>query len=311
MEIIYFDASYFRKNYQQFYRKSDNKLICLTCDAQYDSTHGMHYHLNNTVCGFGDKQRVAAKKTFRDHYTRDSENKFVCLGCSQKYETIRGVHYHLSNKKCGKLTKDELVSTAGIDLDPLKPLESKIVIKKNYLGLYSKEGKISVCNTCGSKYHSIHGIHTHLNKTKCGFGEKFKRSPKTNYTVLYSRKDDKLICNGCHVIYNSMHGMHYHLNSTKCGFGDKERLAQKRSYQDFYTKEGSVYTCNHCQYKIEYLQGMHRHLRSCDGFIQIVTESSSSPGTVISSVKPAPKLIKTIIYSDNETMNFIGHDSGL
>ena len=305
-----------RKNYQQFYKKVDGKLVCLSCGTQYDSTHGIHYHLNHTICGFGDKERVAPKKDFRGYYARDSD-KFVCLGCSQKYETIRGVHYHLNNKKCGKLSPDKFQLQSVISqLSPQPNLTSdssspengskRSSPKKNYLKFYKREGKICFCVGCGTKYQSIHGMHNHLNSTKCGFGEKFKSSPKTSYVQFYRKEEEQLICNTCNISYSSMHGMHYHLNSTTCGFGAKEGVAQKRNYQDFYTKEDNKYICNHCSFKVEYLQGIHRHLRNCSGYLDFNEKVQE-----IKEVKSPPKVIKTIIYSENENMNYIGHDESL
>ena len=311
---------FFRKNYQQFYKKIDGKLVCSSCSSQYDSTHGIHYHLNHTVCGFGEKERVAPKKDFRGLYTRDN-NKFVCLGCSQRYETIRGVHYHLNNKKCGKISPDEfqdpLILSETVDSKTITSEASNTYInvpsnskrnfpKRNYLQFYKKEGKLCICHGCGSKYQSIHGIHNHLNSTKCGFGEKFKSSPKTSYTQFYRKEEDQLICISCNVSYLSMHGMHYHLNSTKCGFGDKEGTTQKRNYQDFYTKEESSFICNHCNFKVEYLQGIHRHLRNCPGYSDF--KEPDEDATIFESPS---KVIKTIIYSENENMNYIGHDECL
>ena len=132
-----------RKNYQQFYKKVEGKLVCLSCGSQYDSTHGIHYHLNHTICGFGDKEKVAPKKDFRGYYARDND-KFVCLGCSQRYETIRGVHYHLNNKKCGKLSPDKFqVHSVISQLSPQSSVsperacnedgEQRSPTKKNYL----------------------------------------------------------------------------------------------------------------------------------------------------------------------------------
>lgn len=297
-----------RKNYQQFYKKVEGKLVCLSCDSQYDSTHGIHYHLNHTICGFGDREKVAPKKDFRGYYTRDND-KFVCLGCSQRYETIRGVHYHLNNKKCGKLSRDKLQdiipllspqSTGSLDRTTEDGTQ-KSSTKKNYLKFYKKEGKTCVCIGCGTKYQSIHGMHNHLNSTKCGFGEKFKSSPKTSYVQFYRKEEEQLICNTCNISYSSMHGMHYHLNSTTCGFGVKEGVAQKRNYQDSYTKEENKYICNHCSFKVEYLQGIHRHLRNCCGYVDLTDKDTTA-------VKSFPKVLKTIIYSDNENMNYIGHD---
>jgi len=302
-----------RKNYQQFYKKVDNKWVCLSCDTCYDSTHGIHYHLNNTICGFGNKERVAAKKDFTRFYTRDND-KFVCLGCSQRYETIRGVHYHLNNKKCGKMTPDQFLMQPVIVNQSLKNETTnefnggiKIAVpKRNYLKYYRKEEKTCICESCGARYQSIHGMHNHLNSTKCGFGDKFKSSPKANYTNFYHKVGEKLVCNSCQITYSSMHGMHYHLNSTKCGFGEKDRVMQKRSYQDFYTKEEKSFVCNHCHFKVEYLQGIHRHLRACPGYATFTDHIMSNTPIV-----KTPKVVKTIVYSDNGNMNYIGHDESL
>ena len=163
-----------------------------------------------------------------------------------------------------------------------------------------------VCNGCDSRYQSIHGMHNHLNSTKCGFGNKFKSSPKTSYVQFYRKEEEQLICNNCHISYSSMHGMHYHLNSTTCGFGVKEGVAQKRNYQDSYTKEENTYICNHCSFKVEYLQGIHRHLRNCCGVTEINDEVVNAK--IIKSVQ---KVFKPVIFSGNENMNYIGHDESL
>ena len=305
-----------RKNYQQFYKKVEGKLVCLSCGSQYDSTHGIHYHLNHTICGFGDREKVAQKKDFRGYYARDND-KFVCLGCSQRYETIRGVHYHLNNKKCGKLSPDKFQlhsvisklypqSSVSLERSCSEDGEQRSPTKKNYLKFYKKEGKMCVCNGCDSRYQSIHGMHNHLNSTKCGFGNKFKSSPKTSYVQFYRKEEEQLICNNCKISYSSMHGMHYHLNSTTCGFGVKEGVAQKRNYQDSYTKEENTYICNHCSFKVEYLQGMHRHLRNCCGVTEINDEVETAK-----TIKSVQKVIKPVIFSGNENMNYIGHDESL
>ena len=162
-------------------------------------------------------------------------------------------------------------------------------------------------------------MHNHLNLTKCGFGEKFKSSPKTNYTQFYRKEDEKLICNSCGIHYSSMHGMHYHLNSTKCGYGAKDKVTPKRNYQDFYSKVDNSYICNHCQYKIEYLQGIHRHLRNCDGSVMTSESPQEERITIIS---PAPteqqlpgKLYKQVTVTAHtvsaDNLSFIGHDDSL
>jgi len=296
-----------RRNYQQFYRKEDDKWICLTCETRYDSTHGIHYHLNHTTCGFGDKEKITPKKDFRGFYLRE-DDKFICLGCDQRYDTIRGVHYHLSNKKCGSEVKNKV----GNPQPKLVGEKQKRppAPKKNYLQFYKKEDKMCICSGCGTQYQSVHGMHNHLNSTKCGFGDKFKSNPKTSYTQFYRREEDKLICIACEVQYNSMHGMHYHLNSTKCGFGAKEKVTPKKNYQEFYTKFENSFVCNKCNFKIEYLQGIHRHIRSCCDL------SSGMGGSNNGSVNTEDE---EDLKSSNETdtnffeanMNYIGHDETL
>ena len=315
-----------RRNYQQFYRKELDKWVCLTCETKYDSTHGIHYHLNHTTCGFGDKERMAPKKDFKCFYTREND-KFVCVNCSQRYDTIRGVHYHLNNKKCGQIPPRNLLP---IQLDAphssqIKGKRSQSGPKRNYLKFYRKEENVCVCLTCGSRYQSVHGMHNHLNLTKCGFGEKFKSNPKTNYTQFYRKEDEKLICNSCGIHYSSMHGMHYHLNSTKCGYGAKDKVTPKRNYQDFYSKVDNSYVCNHCQYKIEYLQGIHRHLRGCSGVSQghgsvmmadtpqeeRITIISPAPSEQLSEVKHYKQVTVTAHTVSADNLSFIGHDDSL
>eukprot|EP00092_Neocalanus_flemingeri_P001465 GFUD01001563.1.p1 GENE.GFUD01001563.1~~GFUD01001563.1.p1 ORF type:complete len:644 (+),score=120.43 GFUD01001563.1:46-1977(+) len=299
-----------RRNYQQFYRKEDDKWICVTCETRYDSTHGIHYHLNHTTCGFGDKERITPKKDFRGFYIRE-EDKFICLGCNQRYDTIRGVHYHLSNKKCGSEVKNKVGNPypKQIGEKPKKPS----VPKKNYLQFYKKQDKICICYGCGTQYQSVHGMHNHLNSTKCGFGDKFKSNPKTSYTQFYRKEDDKLICIACEIQYNSMHGMHYHLNSTKCGFGAKEKVTPKKNYQEFYTKFENSFLCNRCNFKIEYLQGIHRHIRTCCGFNNVIEDMNSSSRGV--KEEEEEEELKASNESENNffetNMNYIGHDENL
>ena len=309
-----------RRNYQQFYRKELDKWVCLTCETKNDSTHGIHYHLNHTTSGFGDKEKMAPKKDFKCFYTREND-KFVCVNCSQRYDTIRGVHYHLNNKKCGQIPPRNLLP---IQLDAphtsqIKAKRSQSGPKRNYLKFYRKEENVCVCLTCGSRYQSVHGMHNHLNLTKCGFGEKFKSNPKTNYTQFYRKEDEKLICNSCGIHYSSMHGMHYHLNSTKCGYGAKDKVTPKRNYQDFYSKVDNSYVCNHCQYKIEYLQGIHRHLRGCDGSV-VMTETpqeeritiiSPAPSDQLSELKHYKQVTVTAHTVSSDNLSFIGHDDSL
>jgi len=287
-----------------------NKLL-----AGVTIAHGIHYHLNHTTCGFGDKERIQPKKDFRGFYTRE-EDKFICLTCGQRYDTIRGVHYHLSNKTCGA----EVGTKVG-NPDP-KPIGEKTkrspTPKKNYMQFYKKEDGVCTCYGCGSEYQSVHGMHNHLNSTKCGFGDKFKANPKTNYTQFYRKEEDKLICIACGIQYNSMHGMHYHLNSTKCGFGAKERVTPKKNYQEFYTKVENSFLCKRCNFKIDYLQGIHRHLRTCCGLnvsidnivkskpvVQKVEKEEVKEVEEAASTKPA----EDDFFETN--MNYIGHDESL
>jgi len=312
-------SSGLRRNYQQFYKKEDDKWICLTCGTRYDSTHGIHYHLNHTTCGFGDKERIQPKKDFRGFYTRE-EDKFICLTCGQRYDTIRGVHYHLSNKTCGS---DVGMKVGNPDPKPLGEKSKRSPTpKKNYLQFYKKEDGVCTCFGCGTQYQSVHGMHNHLKSTKCGFGDKFKANPKTNYTQFYKKEEDKLICIACGIQYNSMHGMHYHLNSTKCGFGAKEKVTPKKNYQEFYTKIEKSFHCKRCNFKIDYLQGIHRHLRTCCG-LNVSVDNLANIEKVVhkeevqdpqetqdpQEAATTPKPAEDDFFETN--MNYIGHDESL
>merc|ERR1712098_461894 len=67
--------AHLRKNFKQFYRKEGNALFCLGCSSQYNSVHGMHNHLKNTKCGFGDKYVSKSKTNYLNLYRKEDESR--------------------------------------------------------------------------------------------------------------------------------------------------------------------------------------------------------------------------------------------
>lgn len=151
-------------------------------------------------------------------------------------------------------------------------------MRKNYKQFYRKEENICICIGCGTRYYSIHGMHNHLNNTRCGFGDKYVSRPKTNYLDLYRKEDEnRFVCLGCENTYNSMHGLHYHLNRTRCGFGHKEGMQTKRNYMGLYTRSETIpplFSCNSCGHTMGYLTGIHRHLKECPSTLLKLKEAA-------------------------------------
>jgi len=202
-----------RKNYQQFYNKREGSYFCLSCDAKYESTHGMHYHLNNTVCGFGTGQSKP-KKDYRELYRRE-QGKFVCNRCDQCYESIRGVHYHLSKLRCGGRVQER--DHTGPDLEASKSDKQFSLPtaapkpKTCYTQFYTKDEENLICNTCGSNYLSIHGMHYHLKSTSCGFGTNQPSKKKRNHKQFYTKVENCYYCNYCEFRIDYLQGIHRHL----------------------------------------------------------------------------------------------------
>jgi len=277
-------------DYTSLYMKERGQLICCGCGTVYHSEHGMYYHLKETKCGYGDKEKPTPKKDFTPFYKVEN-CIYICLVCGVNYDSIRGMHYHL-NKKCGadaKLKMFQPKSPAGEGQKKNKSLSGE---KKNYKQFYRKEDNSTfTCLGCETVYYSSNGVNSHLNKTKCGFGDKFRSSPKTCYLQLYRREGDQWFCLGCGIIYGSNRGVHSHLKNTRCGFGEKENGTPKRNYQAMYRREDGVFTCNKCDYKVEYMGGIHKHIKKCvAGFL----EESNTMRNVIKNEMPSQAFLESV-----------------
>ena len=59
----------------------------------------------------------------------------------------------------------------------------------------------------------MHGMHYHLNSTKCGYGAKDKVTPKRNYQEFYTKVENSYICNHCQYKIDYLQGIHRHLRN--------------------------------------------------------------------------------------------------
>ena len=85
------------RNFKDLYIKQDGRYICKTCETYYQSIKGIHHHLTNKSCGFG--QGNTDKKYLRELYERVG-GKYACRKCFQEFENYVGVWRHL--KTCLK-----------------------------------------------------------------------------------------------------------------------------------------------------------------------------------------------------------------
>jgi len=207
-----------KMSWSSFYTRREELFVCLTCDKEYESVNGMHYHLKTTpACTTNfvvvkqeeevvpqleeeveGRPMPSYRRDYRHLYSKGPQGELECLACGVQYLSVHGLHCHLNTTSCGFGEKS-----------------SKGRIKTSYAGLYRKESdSCFVCLGCGSPYSSMHGLHYHLNRTRCGYGEQEKCQTKRNYKGLYVRQADSLyhcLGPGCGYAISYLTGMHRHL----------------------------------------------------------------------------------------------------
>ena len=131
-------------------------------------------------------------------FYRREEDMFRCVACLLKFRGLHQTIKHLSSTPCGEGVQRQQkgVRRPLLDNSPKLP-------KKDYTGLYTKEGLLYVCYTCTTSFQTITGVHGHLKRTLCGFGEEEAKEVK-----LYS-------CASCEASYSYKDGMYRH----QCGKG--------------------------------------------------------------------------------------------
>ena len=206
-----------KKNYISLYfKEGGGKTTCRTCLVSYSSLTGLHGHLSSTVCGFGDKERsVKVRRNYSQLYTRVGGGILECLGCRMQYTSLKGIHRHLGKSDCGAR---EVIAhsdkTSEAKKEPFKSSKSK------YFHLYIKEegeeGLVMICKVCRTSYRSYQGIHSHLENTRCGYGEREKEGPRQVYQGRYEVVGELYSCNTCQYRVAYMGGIHRHLRTGAC-----------------------------------------------------------------------------------------------
>jgi len=217
-----------KKNYISLYfKEGGGKSTCRTCLVSYSSLTGLHGHLSSTLCGFGDKERSQkVRRNYSQLYTRVGEGVLECLGCRIHYTSLKGIHRHLDKSGCGAMENivyDDKTSgdkTNDAKKDSLKSMKSK------YFHLYTKEegeeGAVMICKVCRTSYRSYNGIHSHLEKTRCGYGERDKEGPRQVYQGRYGMLGELYTCNNCQYRVSYMGGIHRHLRTGVCALKERD-----------------------------------------------------------------------------------------
>ena len=210
------------KNYKDFYKKSETIFICIKCETTYQSQTGIQMHLKKTTCGFGEMEAKNPRANHTSFYSRD-ERGYVCDTCKKTFQSGRGIYYHISKTKCSYQEKNTNQKRGKqiVVLDK-KQTSSAKEGKQMYRSLYYRNGDHFVCKTCDRGFESGRGIHYHLNKTLCGFGEKDAKETRQNYLGLYTKDEGLYTCINCDSTYMSDRGIYSHLNRTHCGPQAKE-----------------------------------------------------------------------------------------
>merc|ERR1719186_934965 len=251
---------HFKKDFTPFYKLENGIAICLVCSANYNNMKDMHHHLKKK-CGVEEKLKTSdpkitegqmrskggkKEKDYTQFYKKEDDSTLTCLSCETVYYSLSGLHSHLNTTNCGfgdkfrSAAKPKNISGRGQKRSPEENKDPKITLtegqtrsqcgkkEKYYTQFYRKEDDSTyTCLGCEAAYYSLSGLHSHLNVTKCGFGDKLRSATQTSYLELYKKEGDQWTCLGCETVYYSLSGLHSHLNTTNCGFGDKFRSAAK------------------------------------------------------------------------------------
>ena len=85
-----------RKDYSSFYRLIEaGEFICNSCQGLFKSLHGMHSHLNQKVCGFGQEEVKTSYKNYWSSFYHMDEEKFVCSTCLRSFNNRTAIYRHL------------------------------------------------------------------------------------------------------------------------------------------------------------------------------------------------------------------------
>ena len=96
MENVKMKISISKRNFKDLYIKQDERYICLACESYYQSVRGVHHHLINKPCGFGEEKD---KKSLKEFYVK-SAGKYSCSKCTSEFDHYVGIWRHL--KTCIK-----------------------------------------------------------------------------------------------------------------------------------------------------------------------------------------------------------------
>ena len=224
-----------------------------------------------------------------------------CVACLLQFRGLRQTIKHLSSSSCGMGVQRQQKGIRRPLLNNLPKLP-----KKDYMGLYTKEGLVYVCYTCTLSFQTFTGVHGHLKRTLCGFGEEEAKKPRLDYRSLYNKDGGWLVCSTCLLKYKSHTGLHDHLRKTTCGFGTGEaevhnkdaKYKHKSNYSEncLYRKNGNVFSCTSCGSSFNYKKAIYRHLKDhpCAKGISLCC---SLCGKKFASSKELEKHLETICFT--------------
>ena len=74
--------------YESLYRRKGKLSFALNCGSDYQSGRGMYYHLNNTSCGYGQKNAKLGSRSldYTNMWGRVG-NSYVCCKCEVTYHS--------------------------------------------------------------------------------------------------------------------------------------------------------------------------------------------------------------------------------
>ena len=192
--------------YSGLFRRVEGVRRCLACPSTFLSDQGVYRHLATKVCGFGPGEVGAPKRDWSPLYRREG-GLLRCSSCLLEFHQMHQVHRHLASSPCGAAVEVQGASPRALVPQPREG-------RRSYQGMYKQTSSSSwACSSCGLAFMSQHGVHNHLQRTTCGFGERPPSGGRRSLRSHYRREGGEHLCSHCTAVYRSIRGVHNHLST--------------------------------------------------------------------------------------------------
>ena len=135
----------FMKEFQKYFRKDADIVICKNCEEKFDAFITLIAHLKTSKCGIDKVVKPLPKIVSSDGFRFAADGiAFQCNFCNHVVKSKNGMRWHINHQH--------------------KP-------RKDYRKFYVKENGRILCSNCFKPYSTFNALSIHLDTNKTGCGE--------------------------------------------------------------------------------------------------------------------------------------------